>query len=436
MSVIFLFVIFGLSLVALSVFVLQAKVEALFTHLFKVIDNEYKRAQVENFPERMGQTVPSEGVVELIRRQPLQERLVALFMDDQKRKFLESRWELKSNVRCKAVQTGVTDFQTGDIHKTPKAVHFQHGYSPEPDTISVGSFVTAVGYMPLSQLGNSHAVRAKSPPMPEIRTRVPSPIAASQEYYSPDSSDNDYTLASQGSFKGKTNQKGGTEEDEIYRPGPNVMAQQRQSRSRHQQAIDFNKPVEPEVNPIEESNFFPPFNLGSATVDAEEPLVNVKKSAQRDGPFARPTQLKINGGRSGGEKPGVGLLAAVPKSDVSEAPNISEDNSEYDDYLQPEMKWSRPAKKVSKELNVQPNPLDSIPTTLPASAMPAKVPSQTEVKTSQPLKLIQGQQTQPAKRSPILMSAGSQQNRSEDRKSGDYNPIDDYLLPEILVERR
>uniref|UniRef100_A0A1I7XMQ3 Ion_trans_2 domain-containing protein n=1 Tax=Heterorhabditis bacteriophora TaxID=37862 RepID=A0A1I7XMQ3_HETBA len=89
----------GLSVVGLCLAIVQAKVRLVFDRLFRSIDSQYRIKQID--PDVATMTLipdEEEGVKRLISAQPLQDRIVYIFMDEHRKCMLRERWRQKSGM--------------------------------------------------------------------------------------------------------------------------------------------------------------------------------------------------------------------------------------------------------------------------------------------------------------------------------------------------
>ncbi|KAJ1348949.1 hypothetical protein KIN20_004356 [Parelaphostrongylus tenuis] len=96
----------GLSVVGLCLAIVQAKVRLVFDRLFRSIDSQYRIRQID--PDVATMTLipdEKEGVKRLIGAQPLQDRIVFIFMDEHKKSMLRDRWKLRSGMVNRITQT-------------------------------------------------------------------------------------------------------------------------------------------------------------------------------------------------------------------------------------------------------------------------------------------------------------------------------------------
>lgn len=96
----------GLSVVGLCLAIVQAKVRLVFDRLIRSIDSQYRIRQID--PDVATMTLipdEKEGVKRLIGAQPLQDRIVFIFMDEHKKSMLRDRWKLRSGMVNRITQT-------------------------------------------------------------------------------------------------------------------------------------------------------------------------------------------------------------------------------------------------------------------------------------------------------------------------------------------
>ncbi|PAV61458.1 hypothetical protein WR25_11310 [Diploscapter pachys] len=96
----------GLSVVGLCLAIVQAKVKLVFDRLIRSIEAQYRIKQID--PDVATMTLiaeETEGVKKLIEAQPLQDRIVFLFMDEHKKSMLRDRWRIKSGMTNRITQT-------------------------------------------------------------------------------------------------------------------------------------------------------------------------------------------------------------------------------------------------------------------------------------------------------------------------------------------
>ncbi|PIO59395.1 Ion channel, partial [Teladorsagia circumcincta] len=93
------FIIFNLALTL-------AKVRLVFDRLIRSIDSQYRIRQID--PDVATMTLipdEKEGIKRLIGAQPLQDRIVFIFMDEHKKCMLRERWKLRSGMVNRITQT-------------------------------------------------------------------------------------------------------------------------------------------------------------------------------------------------------------------------------------------------------------------------------------------------------------------------------------------
>ncbi|CAI4231339.1 unnamed protein product [Auanema sp. JU1783] len=96
----------GLSVVGLCVAIVQAKVRLVFDRMIRSIDSQYRIRQID--PDVATMTIitdENEGVKRLIEAQPIQDRIIFLFMDEHKKSMLKERWRQRSSMTNKITQT-------------------------------------------------------------------------------------------------------------------------------------------------------------------------------------------------------------------------------------------------------------------------------------------------------------------------------------------
>ncbi|KAK6026027.1 hypothetical protein OSTOST_08057 [Ostertagia ostertagi] len=96
----------GLSVVGLCLAIVQAKVRLVFDRLIRSIDSQYRIRQID--PDVATMTLipdEKEGIKRLIGAQPLQDRIVFIFMDEHKKCMLRERWKLRSGMVNRITQT-------------------------------------------------------------------------------------------------------------------------------------------------------------------------------------------------------------------------------------------------------------------------------------------------------------------------------------------
>ncbi|CAJ0589962.1 unnamed protein product [Cylicocyclus nassatus] len=96
----------GLSVVGLCLAIVQAKVRLVFDRLIRSIDAQYRIRQID--PDVATMTlIPDEreGIKRLIGSQPLQDRIVFIFMDEHKKSMLSDRWKSRSGMTNRITQT-------------------------------------------------------------------------------------------------------------------------------------------------------------------------------------------------------------------------------------------------------------------------------------------------------------------------------------------
>nr|CDJ89228.1 Ion transport 2 domain containing protein [Haemonchus contortus] len=96
----------GLSVVGLCLAIVQAKVRLVFDRLIRSIDSQYRIRQID--PDVATMTLipdEKEGIKRLIGAQPLQDRIVFIFMDEHKKCMLRDRWKLRSGMVNRITQT-------------------------------------------------------------------------------------------------------------------------------------------------------------------------------------------------------------------------------------------------------------------------------------------------------------------------------------------
>ncbi|PIO72645.1 Low-density lipoprotein receptor domain class A [Teladorsagia circumcincta] len=84
----------------------QAKVRLVFDRLIRSIDSQYRIRQID--PDVATMTLipdEKEGIKRLIGAQPLQDRIVFIFMDEHKKCMLRERWKLRSGMVNRITQT-------------------------------------------------------------------------------------------------------------------------------------------------------------------------------------------------------------------------------------------------------------------------------------------------------------------------------------------
>ncbi|EYC31974.1 hypothetical protein Y032_0003g1337 [Ancylostoma ceylanicum] len=89
----------GLSVVGLCLAIVQAKVRLVFDRLIRSIDSQYRIRQID--PDVATMTLipdEKEGIKRLIGAQPLQDRIVFIFMDEHKKSMLRDRWKMRSGM--------------------------------------------------------------------------------------------------------------------------------------------------------------------------------------------------------------------------------------------------------------------------------------------------------------------------------------------------
>ncbi|VDL79802.1 unnamed protein product [Nippostrongylus brasiliensis] len=77
----------------------EAKVRLVFDRLIRSIDSQYRIRQID--PDVATMTLipdENEGIKRLIGAQPLQDRIVFIFMDEHKKCMLRERWKLRSGM--------------------------------------------------------------------------------------------------------------------------------------------------------------------------------------------------------------------------------------------------------------------------------------------------------------------------------------------------
>ncbi|CAJ0582009.1 unnamed protein product, partial [Mesorhabditis spiculigera] len=96
----------GLSVVGLSIAIIQSKVRLVFDRLIRSIDAQYRIKQIDQNVATMSIiTDEYEGIKRLCDSQPLQDRLVFIAMDEHKMSMLRERWRQKSRMVNRITQT-------------------------------------------------------------------------------------------------------------------------------------------------------------------------------------------------------------------------------------------------------------------------------------------------------------------------------------------
>lgn len=111
----FILVLIGLSVVSMSINIIQAQVENMFNNMIQNIDNEYRQKQIDPEASKMNEYKGGMGIMHLFKNIPLKDRIILNLMGDHKKQLLEEHWEQKARTRNVECQTETKKFAIADV---------------------------------------------------------------------------------------------------------------------------------------------------------------------------------------------------------------------------------------------------------------------------------------------------------------------------------
>ncbi|CAJ0929399.1 unnamed protein product, partial [Mesorhabditis belari] len=153
----------GLSVVGLSIAIVQSKVRLVFDRLIRSIDAQYRIKQIDQNVATMSIiTDEYEGIKRLCDSQPLQDRLVFIAMDEHKMSMLRERWRQKSRMINRITQTYPS--KADKFVQTGNRVYDQPNVGEEGEWESECSYSDEEGSSDESDAGEMDELGRRLPP--------------------------------------------------------------------------------------------------------------------------------------------------------------------------------------------------------------------------------------------------------------------------------